>query len=145
LDPLDGLEVRLAATLSKHPAGQGPEISQRVSRSLAIALRIATRSGPVLVQESVRPSLGILPVVHGTGYRRVAALAEDRGARWIWFDGGQSPSASRWRWPAFVEQQRPGHRTMLALSEANRPRLHQRGQPAPERDAGVPMLVAGEK
>jgi hypothetical protein len=78
LDPLDGLEVRLAATPRERPACDRREISQRASRSLAVALRIATRSGPVLVQESVRPSLGVLPVVHGTGYRRLTVLPEDR-------------------------------------------------------------------
>ena len=78
MDPRDGLEVRLAATPGERPACDRREISQRASRSLAVALRIATRSGPVLVQEGVRPSLGLFPVVHGTGDRRLTVPPEDR-------------------------------------------------------------------
>jgi hypothetical protein len=92
LDALDGLEVRLAATMGEHPACHGREISQRAGRSLAVALKIATRSGPVLVEEGVRPTLGIMPDVHGTGYRRAAVLAKDPArARWTLFDPTRSP------------------------------------------------------
>ena len=76
MDPLDGLEVRLAATLGEHPTCDGRDISQRAIRSLSVALRIATRSGPVLVEESICPSLGVLPRVHVMGIGEIAVLAE---------------------------------------------------------------------
>ena len=86
MDPLDGLEVRVAATLREHPACDGREISQPAARSLTVALKIATRGGPVLVKESVRPRLGVVPGVHGTGIDGLQPWLKTRRIRWTWFD-----------------------------------------------------------
>ena len=95
MDPLDGLEVRLAATVGEHPACDGREISQRAIGSLSVAFRIATRTGPVLVEESVRPSLGVLPRVHAMGIGEIAVLAEDGRAHWTLGHPPRTTAAAR--------------------------------------------------